>query len=368
MGLISRQWEALANERADELCRALVRMPLMTYKQVGTLLSVGPSIARKIVADSWDRFTVLKYRDNYVSPRYSIATKHLKSVITLTNATFNEWSEREGIQSKRFVRPEVYDRVLSVTELLIQMRLKGVLYDKWNFMWPQIANEGLHAWVERKTDAHRIGVYLLPTKYKYDSYKTLVHTQRGILRRVTQHIQSAETLFLVPAEQYAMSLRILTKLKYEGIALFLLPLETFLNNPELHLNAIIDSDSQGSHTVMNHHQWFDRFPLPGHYQYHALVRVEPDVYRFIEVYASGHIERLQSWLNDNKFGYDVPDTGSIATAWVYAYDNVIAEGLRSVLAETANIVDVKSWPVNENIGDIPEENEDWSIFDDVWGK
>lgn len=368
MGEVSRVWEKITNERADELCKALIRMPLMTYKQVANLLSVGPTMARRIVKHSWNIFTEHPYRERYISPRYTIGSRNIKTVIGLSESAFEEWGSKEGIQSRRMVKGEDVDRVLSVSDLLVKLRLKHVLYDKWDLMLPQEGTEGLHGWLKRVSDGHRLGLYLLPTRYnKEATNKNLFFMQRGIIRRVTQNIHTEETLFLVPTEQYEMTLRLMTKITTAGVSLFLLPIESFLTHPSMYLNAIIDRDVQGFNDIVNHIQLNDRLFVPGQYEYRALGRVAPDTYRFVDVYANGSIDRIRSWSQEsNKIAYNVPETGAAATAWVYAYDKVLEDGLRAVLKHDRSIVEVNPWPVT-TIGRLSDDRDgDWSFFDDAW--
>ncbi|WP_054967758.1 hypothetical protein [Alicyclobacillus ferrooxydans] len=344
MGQVSQQWEELTNMRTDEVCRALVRTPLMTYVQIARLLSISPQQARNLVIHAWDRLCEQPYNKAHRSQRFRFGSNRLKVLVKLTDEAMVTWSKREGIVSRNVVRPKDINRVLSVTDILVNLRVNGVLYDKWDMMLPQTMNEGLHAWFVRK-DGYKLGMYLLPTQVDRmeNAKRTLI--VRGIIKRVTQHIGVTDTLFLVPAGQYESTLRIMTKLKSDGQSLFLLPLEPFVAEAEWFLNAIADREKQGMEALWPLLDVQDTLPYTAQYQYVALCKLGPRLYRFIDVYTNGSVDRVRAWLSsDNMFAYPIPGTGQAAKAWVYAYHPVIAEALVKVLGECASITEVYPWP------------------------
>lgn len=344
MGKVSQQWEEQTNLRADEVCRALVRMPLMTYVQIARLLSISPQQARNLVTHAWDRLYEQPYHTKYRSPRFTVGSHRLKVMVKLTEEAMISWSKQEGIVSRNQVRSKDIDRVLSISNILVELRLKGVIYDKWDMMLPQTTNEGLHAWLVRK-DGYKMGMYLLPTRYDQIENAKRAVILRGIIRRVTQHIGVTDTLFLVPAEQYESTLRIMANLKSDGQALFLLPLEPLLTEPEWFLNAIADREKQGMEALWPLLDVQETLPFTAQYQYAELCKFGPRLYRFIDVYSNGSVDRVRAWLSaDNAFAYQVPGTGEAAKAWVYAFHPVMAEALVKVIGERESITEVYPWP------------------------
>lgn len=163
----------------------------------------------------------------------------------------------------------------------------------------------------------------------------------GFIRRVAQHIGVRETLFLVPVEQYESTLRIMTNLKSDGQSLFLLPLEPFLAGPEWFLNAIADREKQGMEALWPLLDVQETLPFTGQYQYAVLCKFGPRLYRFIDVYSNGSIDRVRAWLSVvNAFAFQVPETGEAAKAWVYAFHPAMAEALVKVIGERESITEV----------------------------
>ena len=372
MGQVSQQWEEQTNIRADEVCRALVRTPLMTYVQIARLLSISPQQARNLVTHAWERMCEQPYNKAHRSQRFSFGSNRLKVLVKLTDEAMVTWSKREGIASRNVVRPKDINRVLSVTDILVNLRVNGVLYDKWDMMLPQTTNEGLHAWFVRK-DGYKLGMYLLPTQVDRmeNAKRTLI--VRGIIKRVTQHIGVTDTLFLVPTGQYESTLRIMTKLKSDGQSLFLLPLEPFVAEAEWFLNAIADREKQGMEALWPLLDVQDKLPYTAQYQYAGLCKLGPRLYRFIDVYTNGSVDRVRAWLSsDNMFAYPIPGTGQAAKAWVYAYHPIMADALTSVLRERETITEVCLWPTaarsvsGRNSSTVSDSMEDWNLFDDSW--
>ncbi|WP_054967446.1 hypothetical protein [Alicyclobacillus ferrooxydans] len=374
MGKVSQQWEQQTNIRADEVCKALVRMPLMTYVQMARLLSISPQQARNLVTHTWDRLCEQPYHKAYRSPRFKFGSNRLKAMVKLTDPAMDTWSKQEGVASRNQVKPKDIDRVLTVTDILVELRLRGALYDNWDMMLPQTVNEGLHAWLVRK-DGYKMGVYVLPTQYDQmeDAKRTVI--LRGIIRRVTQHIGVTDTLFLVPAQQYESILRIMTKLKNDGHSLFLLPLEPLLTEPEWFLNAIADHEKRAMEALWPLLDVQETLPFTAQYQYAALCKFGPRLCRFIDVYSNGSVDRVRTWLSSrNSFAYQVPGTGEAAKAWVYAYHPIMTEVLATVLSERETITEVYPWPEaarsvsSKNAALVSDNREDWSLFDDTWGQ
>lgn len=344
MGKVSQQWEEQTNIRADEVCKALVRMPLMTYVQMARLLSISPQQARNLVIHAWNRLCELPYHKAYRSPRFKFGSNRLKSMVKLTDQAMDTWTKREGLTSRNQVKTKDIDRILTVTDILVELRVRGVLFDKWDMMLPQTVSEGLHAWLVRN-GGQKIGLYVLPTQYdQMDSAKRTVIV-RGIIRRVTQHIGVMDTLFLVPVKHYESILRMMTKLKSDGHSLFLLPLEPFLAEPEWFLNAIADREKQAMEALWPLLDVKETLPFTAQYQYAALCKFGPRLYRFIDVYSNGSVDRVRAWMSMvNAFAYQVPGTGEAAKAWVYAYHPTMADALVKVIGERESTTEVYSWP------------------------
>ncbi|MCF8567674.1 hypothetical protein LLE49_23420 [Alicyclobacillus tolerans] len=369
MGQVSQRWEEKTNLRADEVCKALVRMPLMTYVQIARLLSISPQQARNLVKHAWDRLCEQPYHSKHRSSKFVVGSHRLKVMVKLTEEAQKMWSEQERIISRSQVRPKDIDRVLSVMDILVELRWKGVLYDKWDMMLPQTTSEGLHAWLVR-SDGYKMGMYLLPTRYDEIEFAKRAVILRGIIRRVTQHIGVSDTLFLVPTQQYENTLRIMTKLKNDGQSLFLLPLEVFLTDPEWYLNAIADRERHGIQALWPLLDIQDTFTFTAQYQYAALCKFGPRLYRFIDVYSNGSIDRVRAWQSaENAFAYQIPGTGEAATAWVYVYDQTMAEALVKIIGERDIITEFYPWPnavhatSSKPFEPLLSKLDGWSLFD-----
>lgn len=190
-----------------------------------------------------------------------------------------------------------------------------------------------------------MGMYLLPTRYEIEFAKRAV-ILRGIIRRVTQHIGVSDTVFLVPAQEYESTVRIMTKLKNDGQSLFLLPLELFLADPEWYLNAIADRERHGMEALWPLLDVQETLPFTAQYQYAELCKFGPWFYRFIDVYSNGSVDRVRAGQSaENAFAYQIPGSGEVATAWVYTYHPKMADALTSVLSGRDPIIEIYPWPI-----------------------
>ncbi|MCL6441871.1 MAG: hypothetical protein K6T83_00150 [Alicyclobacillus sp.] len=353
MGCKTSEWETKSQQRADEVSRALIRVGVMTHGQITRLLQINPKSEKDLIHHNWDRFEEqLKVPKGIAGGRYIIPGNRVMKLVRLSDDTMKEWAEREGIQRVRNrVRPDMLPQTLNLGEILIRLRHTGLLYKIWDMMFPQGDGEGLHAWlVKYGRDEFQMGMYLLPMRLTdiEDGKKGFIF--HGIVRRVVQNSDVVNTLFLVTRKYYTTALRALANIEKPGSHLYLLPLESFMAEPGWYLESIATNERlQRNSLVEEYLDWEDKLVVPVGYDFAALLRSNDDRYRFVDTYVNGSIDRVRSWRRFT-LGYQIPNTGHVAGAEVYVYDETMREGLQRLLG-TANrdtkdtsIVETQPWP------------------------
>lgn len=371
------EWDKVAQERLNEVCRALVRMGPMTFAQLGRLLGLKTQshhgVLKQLIKHGWQSVIAVPYKSIYRSRRYPTG-KAMKFIVRLTEQGTEEWSRREGTRGGTYVKPANIGRMLNVADMFVRLRTRGVLYDKWDMTRPQLS-EGLHAIFKRKQDGQTLGMYLLPLEFEKHEETKVKAIHQGILRKVTQNSgKHAAVFFLVPSENYAMTLDILVSRKFlPGFPIHLLPLDIFLKDPENYLNGILDGESQALIEVTPYLKITEMvedlttmsgFPL--------LARMADGGYRYIDTYTNGHLQRVQNWYEGLQFfAQELSNTGAVPRASVYVYEPVMLEGVRKVLSKKDDLLtDVYPWPSvlpRVNMTPLTETAaDDWSIFDQAF--
>ena len=375
-------WEALAERRATELARALVRMGVMTHGQAARLLRVPWQTAKDLTTHRWDMFEVqYKVSKRVTSGRYVVPGNRIMSLLRLTDGTLEAWSQQEGItRTRNRVPPEMLGQTLNMVELLIRMRHDSLLYDEWDMMLPQNGDEGLHAWLVKQDDDYTLGVFLLPMRLKREETWKRGFIFNGVIRRVVQNSSVTKILFLATREHYAVALRNLSTLERVGRTFYLLPWESFLAHPKWFLDAIYEGDRmQRNHLVENIFDSDDKLRVPVEYAFAALLRLRGGRYRFVDTYVNGSTDRVRNW-REYIYGYQVPNTGQVAGADVYVFDETMREGLDAVLRMKSkkqfdvSMVEVHGWPEGmvkpkpacEASQDAFDEVDDSDIDWDAW--
>lgn len=386
MGGNAQAWRTQAKVRADEVGRALIRMGYATNGQLARLLNIDVKQMQRLVSREWNLFSVQrKLPIGIAGGRYIILGNRVPTLIQLSSTAVREWAEQEGLRKfQTVIRMDRVPQRLNMMELLIRLRHRGLLYETWDMMLPQDEREGLHAWLTKANEPeYKLGVFLLPMRFTNVEEAQKGHIFQGILRRVTQNSNVENTLFLVTRAYYAAALRSLTVFnKKDGVRFFLLPLESFTERPESYLDAIVTNENQSRHTLIEERmQYRKKHAMPGHYDYAALLEFEHSRYRFVDAYVNGSIDRVRSWFN-NTIGYQIPNTGHVATAGVYVPDDIVREALGAVLGMKrkgryeASIVQVHPWPeATSEIGvkvarplaqenSVLDDEEWWRVFNE----
>ncbi|MCL6599564.1 MAG: hypothetical protein K6T81_12605 [Alicyclobacillus macrosporangiidus] len=356
MGRTAEAWETLAEQRADEVCRALVRLGVMTHAQVARLLNVHGQIATDLVRNMWDQFEVQrKVPKNITKGRYVVPGNRLMSLVRLNRDVMAQWAAREQLaRTRNHVPSDVLAQTLNLVELLIRLRHDGLIYDKWDIMLPQNGDEGLHAWLVKKGEKgeedFKIGLFLLPMKLTPAEQSKKGMIFHGTLRRVIQHSTVKNTLFLATREYYETALRPLSTIEIIGRHFYLLPWESFKAHPGWYLDAIVRGDHiQRKALVDDTIDWEDSLMVPVQHRFAALLGFDDGRYRFVDTYVDGSIDRVRNWRTFT-LGYQVPKTAAVAGADVYVFDETMRDGLEKLLSmkdrktHESSIVEVHPWP------------------------
>ena len=369
MGPKAMEWDALASKRADEVCRALVRIGAMTYAQMGRLLQIDTKTASRLVRRTcWDRFEEQTKISSVMRRRYRVAS-HVTRLVRLSDVTLEHWANREGLtRARNYIRPELLGATLAIAEILISMRRDGMLYDKWDIMLPQTTDrnnagdkEGLHAWLIRHEDDDydeiRLGLFVLPTKLMAaeDGRKGLILS--GTMRQVLQHATTDRTILLASREYYGTILRLLLNkeaLRQQDAGFYLLPYESFLEHPGWFLESLVTAESVQRTSLVE--ECFD-----GQYEqvrgghgpmYGALVKRD-GVYSVVDTWVDGSIDRARQWKQDEA-GYVVPnlERPQVAIPHVFVQDATMLTSLEAALHPrkkqygkyTSCVVETEPWP------------------------
>ena len=370
MEMQSMEWDQVADERADEVCRALIRLGIMTHGQITRLLDVHPMTEWRLThRRNWDRFVEQKKISSEARRRYTVPTR-ISGLVRLTDSALAQWANREGLQRvENYVRSEMLGQRLNLVEVLIQMRHAGLLYDRWDLMLPQAkpsrgfakTHEGLHAWLVRREDQNhgevKLGLFILPTRFagKEDMKKGYILS--GTMRQVLQHSGPGRTILLATRENYPLILRLLLNkqnLSEQDAGFYLLPYESFLEHPGWFLESLVTAESVQRTSLVE--ECFD-----GQYQevrgghgpmYGALVK-QDGVYIVIDTWVAGSIDRARQWKQDED-GYVVPnlERPQVAIPHVFVQDATMLTSLEAALHPrkkqygkyTSCVVETEPWP------------------------
>ncbi|WP_284200374.1 hypothetical protein [Alicyclobacillus sacchari] len=270
-------------------------------------------------------------------------------------------------------------QTLNMVEMLIRLRHDGLLYDEWDMMLPQNGDEGLHAWLVKRDGDYTLGVFLLPMRIRNEDKRSFILS--GIIRRVIQNSSVSQVLFLASREHYRVALQNLSTIERVGRTFYLLPWESFLEHPRWYLEAIYDDENAQRKYLVEADvvDWDDRMRVPSQYAFGAFLRLPDGRYRLVDTYVNGSTDRVRNW-RDYIYGYQVPNTGQVAGADVYVFDETMREGLEAVLRMKSkkqfdvSMVEVHDWPegmvkpkpARETSQDTFDEVDDSDIDWDAW--
>jgi len=375
------EWEALAEVRSAELARALVRMGVMIHGQAARLLRIPWQTAKDLTTHRWDMFEVqYKVPKHVTSGRYVVPGNRIMSLLRLSDHALSEWSEREGLsRTRNRVPADMLGQTLNMVEMLIRLRHDGLLYDEWDMMLPQNGDEGLHAWLVKRDGDYTLGVFLLPMRIRNEDKRSFILS--GIIRRVIQNSSVSQVLFLAPREHYRVALQNLSTIERVGRTFYLLPWESFLEHPRWFLEAIYDDENRQRKYLVEADvvDWDDRMRVPPQHAFGAFLRLPDGRYRLVDTYVNGSTDRVRNW-REFIYGYQVPNTGQVAGADVYVFDETMREGLEAVLRMKSkkqfdvSMVEVHGWPegmvkpkpAREASQDAFDEVDDSDIDWDAW--
>jgi hypothetical protein len=340
-------WESRDVGYIEEVCRALVRIPVIKQTQIAHLLGTRRQQAIRLVNHSYD--TLLRFSYNpmkHGSERYN-GGQGMRCFIRLSSDATREWSEREGIIPRMALRGNQIIRYLVSMDVLIALRRANLIYNDWDVSLPQEQNSPFHVVLRHLESGYKLGIYLLPQKYTEEKARKKLSVIHGTLRQVDQRATVDDALYLIPREFYADALKMILKLNLATPTTYLLPIESFIERPRYYLWAIRLGEKWYLEQLLKVLQPMQVLTCPVPYGYALLVKLDDRIYRFIDSYVAGDIGRLRSWLNStNSIGYHVPNTSSIAVASVFVLDDAMQAALSKLSqgSRNAGITQFIRWP------------------------
>ncbi len=361
------EWEQLALERKDEICRALVRIPAISYGQISRMLGIGRNRARDLVWNMWGKLEEANFNPekHRAGQRYVAGSNRMKHLVRMDEDEQEDWERSTGIHSAlKQIKVGHVGRLLLTMDILIAMYQKGMLYELWDIMMPQEEVQSLHASILNRQTGHSIGVFLLPNYYPKDtSVKTVIN---GIMYKLMQNIAVDEVLLLTPLKHYETTYQMVSKLKdASSFRLYLLPFESFVKEPDWFLPEIMGVSS-GIDAVMG--DVVEELPVPLQYEaFQKLVRLKEVGYRLIDVWTSGSIEAVTAWLDekwrDRGIGYQIG--GAMAIPRVYIYDEVMLSTITKIVDKRNYQIEVMGWPGREQTEVAKDDEGAFSHLNDL---
>lgn len=336
------EWQR-KNQLADEISRALTRVPVAKHTQLAKLIGVRREFVYRLVRYMELRYRVRPYKQQQRSTRFHVM-QGTQSYVQLTTEERNRFSRKDNVTPVEVVRSEDFGRYIATMDILVGLRKAGITYDELDLTIPHQHSVPYHAWLTPGgDDSSRIGVFLLPHKYPGTRQISIL---RGIISKVDQKVGSKRTLYLVPAEHYAATVNVMLKLDLQNSTTYLLPVESFLLAPRECLWAISKGEDFYTHALTSMLAPVEERQRPPQYDYASLVQLPDGSYRFLDTYVSGDIRRVNHWLQKQGGGYIVPGTGKVATGRVYVRDEYMRFGLMEVQDMRAKTAEVEflSWP------------------------
>ena len=362
----SAEWDQMAEERADEVCRALVRVGVMTHGQIARLLNVHPMTELRLTQRRWwDRFEDQAKVSREARRRYRVANR-ISGLVHLTDSALTMWATREGLNSTtNYIRPASLGAMLNVAEVLIRMRHEGTLYDRWDLMMPRTSEdatkESLHAWLIRREDEEydeiRLGLFILPMRFKTGEDSKKGSILSGTMRQVLQHSTTKRTILLVTRQYYPTILQMLLnteRLRSQDTGFYLLPYESFLEHPSWFLESLVQAEREQRKSLVRTCFSGQQQEVRGGHgpMYGALVK-QDGVYSVIDTWVAGSIDRARQWKQDEA-GYVVPnlERPQIAIPHVFVQDATMLTSLEAALHPrkkqygkyTSCVVETEPWP------------------------
>jgi len=354
------KWELRDNAHTAEVCRALVRVPVIKHVQIAKLVGIREEQAFRLVHHAYHELIRRPYRqEKHRSTRYT-GTQGLRSYVQLTREAAAVWGEHENITPRIHLRSNDLIRYLATMNVLVELKTAGVLYDEWDMNLPQEEGTPFHAVLTHQESGYRLGLYFLPEKYGGDKRNKKLSVLRGIVRKVDQKATVDGVLYLVPRVHYADALRVFLKLDLASHSSFLLPTESFTENPRHFLWAIRVSEAWHLSELLRVLKPVEQLPRPVQYNFATLVKFEDDRYRLIDTYVAGDVRRIRDWLYDTRFlGMTVPETGKVASAQVFVFDDWIHDVLSGFAAQLGALAATEfyRWQANATSSDV------WDVAD-----
>ncbi len=366
MGEATRRREETLQARTEEASRALARVGIMTHAQIARLLGVHHVVEQRVVAGNIDGFTEQGRISTAIARQnWTVPGNRVLHLVRLTREAAAQWAEREGLPRVPYYvsGAKTQAQRLNVAEVLIGLRHAGVLYEKWDMMLPKDPSGGVHSLLVRQENGFRLGLYLLPDRYEKGSARSIRYSLQNTTHPVVQSPSAQTTLFLVKREYYATALRVLSRPEVEP-HFYLLPLESFMEEPEWYLEAIATQDqAQRKSLVDGVLGDCEGFGVPAHHDYYpALLKLDEWTYRFVDTWVNGSITRVRQWRED-KDKYQVPGVGRIALANVYVYDETMRKALEKVVKPPSKPKKKKKKTVGDGHVEMKEEEPPKSIVD-----
>lgn len=344
-------WEKRDIAHTEEVCKALVRIPVIKHGQIAQLVGIREEQAFRLVRHAYDSLARREYvKEKHRSGRYN-GGRGMRYYVRLTRDAAREWGEREGIQPRNIVRSIDLIRYIATMDILVALRTSGLLYDEWDMTLPQEEGTPFHTLLRHKQSGYQLGVYLLPHKYVGDTARKKLAVIRGTIRQVDQKAKVDGVLYLIPRAYYSEALRMVLKLDLISKSSFLLPLESFLERPRYYLWGIRLGEKWYMEQLLEAFQPQEILPRPLQFNYAVLAKFDERVYRFLDTYVAGDIERLRFWIkSSHTTAFQIPGTGSAAAASVYVYDNTVQKALvaASQDGKKNSVTAFLPWPIDED--------------------
>lgn len=361
-------------ERADEAARAIARIGVMTYAQIGRLLGIPQLTVERLVAYQPDIFTVKSPPKSMKRGRYEISNR-IQKVIGVTKEALAKCEQQEKLQRVRSqVSAEVLPQTLKVAEVLVGLKRGGELYTKWDVQLPMI--RGLHAELIHTEDPEqRIGVFVQPDRLSVGERSnakrimgSITRQVAGVVYKATAYDSVSQILFLCSSEFYYETLDALSRLDYERCYFYAVPYDAFIRNPSCFLESIVHGEKRWKGPLLEYLNYTKE--LPGRRgDYFATVLIE-DRYRMVDVFCNGSADKVRQWLSETK-GVPTPDPRRDAVGRVYVENETMRAALEKILSDRRrhqepSIVEVYPWP--EGMDDSSTKSavveDDWDEWND----
>ncbi len=338
MGKVFESYDAVRGARADEMCRALIRVPYMTIPLAAKLLGIDRKDVPGILNHTASRWRMVPYDPKkHRSTRYPDETHNrLERFIGLSETARMEWAEREGVSTNKYVEPGDVGKQFKLMRVLIAMRRAGMLYEQWDFRKSQ-HGDNVHAVLIAPGD-YRIGLFLLPHHHEDNRLDSSI---RGSFKKIAENSELGKIVLLAKNSLYERALKGALSYQMRESHIYILPLDSVLTNPRAYLWAVYDDESAAAQ-MMRKQVKFQEVWKSGGGKSAITGNIAGVGRRTVDVYTNGHVGRLKSWVG--------VEGGRTANGRIYVRDPIVHRVVAKIIQERNSIVlkdEVLTWPFGE---------------------